>query len=137
MTQKHDRAADRIDPTNPKVAIVMARCSHSKQSFGIRLEEKISGNWLADWAFPLKESTAKKEGYYNNQIIGSFSIDPAYPGCVYCERKNFCLCSGSQLSPCNKVGCAGEQESNYTCPWCGAKSKIEGLIQSLDSGTDR
>lgn len=118
--------------TIPKVVIVMARCSHAKQSFGIRLEEKISGNWQADWAFPMKESTAKKEGYDNSQIAGSFSIDEAYPGCPYCERKTFCLCG-----TCSRVSCSGEQSSAHTCPWCGIQSRIEGYIQSLNAGTDR
>ena len=110
----------------------MARCSHSKQSFGIRMEEKIVDNWAADWAFPMKESVAKKEGYDNTQITGSFSVDESYPGCPYCERKTFCRCGS-----CSKVSCSGGQGSTHNCPWCGTQAKIEGYIQSLNAGTDR
>ena len=70
----------------PKVVIIMARCSHSKQSFGIRLEEKLTSQWMADWAFPIKEVAAKREGYDKSEIAGSFSVDDAYPGCPHCKQ---------------------------------------------------
>jgi hypothetical protein len=118
--------------TNPKVVIIMARCSHYKQSFGIRLEEKSSKNWVADWAFPMQESTAKKEGYDNSQIAGNFSIDKAYPGCPNCERNSFCLCG-----QCHKVGCyEHNRDRNYTCAWCGNAGEVGGSINSLSVGED-
>lgn len=123
--------------TSPKVVIIMARCSHSKQSFGIRLEEKLTGQWTADWAFPIKEAGAKREGYDKSEIGGSFSLDAAYPGCPYCQPKSFVLCYGGLFSRCNKVSCGdGEQDSTYTCPWCGNTAKISGHIQSLSAGKD-
>ncbi len=39
------------------VVIVMSRCSCNKESFGIHFEETQSGQWLADWAFAVKETT--------------------------------------------------------------------------------
>ncbi len=123
--------------TTPKVVIIMARCSKNKQSFGIRLEEKLPGEWIADWAFAIKESVAKREGYEKSEITGSFLIDDAYPGCPYCEEKSFVLCKGTLFSRCNKVSCcSGEQGSIHTCPWCGNKAKISGYIENLSAGND-
>ena len=116
-----------------KVVIIMARCSHSKQSFGIRLEDKLTGQWMADWAFPIKEAGAKREGYDKSEIAGSFSVDDAYPGCPYCEQKSFVKCGGAL---CNKVSCGGDQGSFHTCPWCGNKGQISGYIENLSAGND-
>lgn len=60
--------------TTPNVVIIMARCSHSKQSFGIRMEEKFPSQWTADWAFAIKEAAAQHEGYDKSEIAGSFSL---------------------------------------------------------------
>ncbi len=117
--------------TNPQVVIIMARCSSSKQSFGIRLEEKLAGEWKADWAFAMKESTATREGYDRNNIVGSFSIDSAYPGCPHCELSSFVKCS-----KCQKVSCEGEQGNAHTCTWCGNQAQISGYIESLSAGND-
>lgn len=123
---------------NPNVVIIMARCSQTKQSFGIRLEERSSSCWIADWAFPIQELTAKKEGYGNIEISGSFSVDAAYPGCPHCQRRSYCLCGGNSFSKCNKVGCDDEEENNkYSCPWCNKKVVIDGSITSLTVGGDR
>lgn len=123
--------------TNRNVVIVMARCCQSKQSFGIRLEEKIPSQWVADWAFRIKESTAKKEGYDKSEIAGSFSVDEAYLGCPYCKRTSFCLCGGKLFSQCNKVSCADGEGENHICPWCGSNGKIGGHIERLNAGNDR
>jgi hypothetical protein len=123
--------------TNRNVVIVMARCTQSKQSFGIRLEEKISSQWVADWAFPIKESTATKEGYDKSEIAGSFLLDETYPGCPYCKRSNFCLCGGGLFSQCGKVGCSDGEDTIYICPWCSNKGKISGHIERLNAGNDR
>lgn len=120
----------------PKVVIIMARCSHSKQSFGIRLEDKLTGQWMADWAFPIKEAAAKREGYDKSEIAGSFSVDDAYSGCPDCEQKSFVKCGGALFSRCNKVSCGGEQGSFHACPWCGNKAQINGYIESLSAGND-
>jgi hypothetical protein len=114
----------------PKVVIIMAQCSHSKQGFGIRLEEKLTGQWMADWAFPIKEAAAKREGYDKSEIAGSFSIDDVYPGCPHCEQKSIVKCI------CNKVSCGGDQDSFHTCPRCGNKAQISGYITSLSAGKD-
>jgi hypothetical protein len=115
----------------PKVVIIMARCSRSKKSFGIRMEDKLAGQWSADWAFAMKEDAAKREGYDKSDISGNFSIDDTYPGCPYCEQLSFVKCG-----KCEKVSCGGEQGSTHVCPWCNNNAQISGYIESLSAGND-
>ena len=60
--------------TSPKVVIVTARCSQTRQSFGIRFEEKGLGQWSADWAFAVTEDAAQREGYDRGMISGVFGF---------------------------------------------------------------
>jgi hypothetical protein len=120
--------------TNPNVVIIMAKCSKTKENFGIRLEEKLSGQWVADWTFRMKAATAQREGYDQSRISGSFDIDDAYPGCPYCQDSGFVLCNGSLFSHCSKVSCGSG--STHTCPWCNQTAKIGGKIQSLNTEQD-
>jgi hypothetical protein len=52
----------------PNVVIVGARCTRSSQHFGIRFEESDPEHWTADWAFAVREASARKEGYDQGQI---------------------------------------------------------------------
>jgi hypothetical protein len=118
--------------TNPEVVIVMARCSHEKAGFGLRFEKKGHNKWFADWAFAVKESTARKERYDTNTISGSIILDRHYPGCPYCKSMQIVRCG-----ICNKVSCYDGRHEIIVCPWCNNKSKIGGRITHLDSGGDR
>lgn len=71
----------------PRVVVVMARCNKSKNNFGIRFEEKVRGQWFADWSFAIKETSAKKEGYDKGKISGNFVFENDYPGCSYCHAR--------------------------------------------------
>jgi hypothetical protein len=118
----------------PNVVVVIARCrtSGSGNIFGIRVEEKGQSQWIADWAFPIQEKKASKEGYANSRICGSFGIDPAlYPGCPYCHAPGFLKCG------CGKIACWDGESRVVTCPWCGAKGELGGAIESLNAGNDR
>jgi hypothetical protein len=114
----------------PKVVIVMAKCSHSKQSYGIRFEQKLPHQWVGDWAFAIKEAAAKREGYDRSEIAGIFSFDAAYPGCPHCEASGIFKCS------CGRVACWDGERQTVTCPWCGNRSDIAGEIESLSAGKD-
>ena len=116
----------------PNVVIVTARCNNKKQNFGIRVEEKDRNTWIADWAFPIKESTARKERYDMNKISGNIIFDSQYPGCPYCESKGIFLCGR-----CNKVSCFNGKTEIVFCPWCNEKLKLGGHIESLSAGGDR
>lgn len=112
------------------VVIVLARCRRTGHSFGIRVEEKFPGQWKADWAFPIKENVARKEGYGRSEIRGSFSLDDAYPGCPHCTAKPFARCG------CGKVACWDGESQTITCPWCGSRGTISGQIDRLTGGGD-
>ncbi len=116
---------------HPKVVIVIARCRHSHQTFGIRFEAKQSNTWIADWAFAIKEVAAKREGYDRGKIEGNFHFDAAYPGCPNCHATGIFKC------PCSKVACWDGESGRVTCPWCRSTSQISGQIESLRVGRDR
>jgi hypothetical protein len=111
------------------VVIVLGRCRQSRQPFGIRFEEKGRGQWMADWAFPVKEGTARREGYDRGEITGSFGFDPGFPGCPYCRTSSFFKCG------CGRVSCMGS-EMTVTCPWCGNTGQIGGQVDRLGAGAD-
>jgi len=115
----------------PNVVIVMARCSRSRQGFGIRFEEKVRGRWIADWAFAIKETLARREGYDRGTISGAFGFDTSYPGCPHCRAPSIFQCV------CGKVACWDGERRTATCPWCGATVELRGHIESLSAGRDR
>lgn len=118
--------------TKPQVVIVMARCCREKASFGIRYEETEPGTWAGTWAFPVKETYARKENYEKNSINGSIVFNPEYPGCPYCKSKGIFLCG-----ECNRVACYEGESKTVVCPHCNAKLKLGDRIRHLDAGRDR
>jgi hypothetical protein len=118
-------------PDQPNVVVILARCKKTKKLFGIRLEEEHTSRWFADWAFSIQENKARKEGYAQNTIQGSFDIDPAYPGCPHCQAPGFFQCS------CGKIGSYDGESRQVICPWCGRKIELSGLITSIQSNQDR
>jgi hypothetical protein len=110
-----------------KVVIVMAKCSHSKQSYGIRFEQKLPHQWVADWAFAIKEAAAKREGYDRSEIMGSFSFDAAYPGCPHCESPGIFKCS---CLPRQKL-CELIANPKYGRTLCDNPQGCEGLLRDF------
>lgn len=113
------------------VVIVLAKCRNSRQIFGIRIEEKSSSHWLADWAFPIQDKKAAKEGYGQSEVRGSFRLDPAYPGCPHCHAPGFFKCS------CGKVACWDGATRMVACPWCSSNVELSGTIDKIDTKHDR
>lgn len=119
-------------PELPNVVIVLARCARSAGLFGMRFEEKMKRQWLADWAFAIKERTARREGYDRAQITGYISLAPDYPGCPYCGAKSFFKCG-----TCEHVVCWDGDSRKVTCSWCGSTGVLGGSLESLSVETDR
>jgi hypothetical protein len=113
------------------IVIVMARCSRSKQGFGIRLERREGDAWFATWAFAIKDAAAKREGYEKTRIDGRFWMDSAFPGCPYCSAHGFCGCG------CGRLACWDGESRTVACPWCGRTAELTGEITSLDGAGDR
>jgi hypothetical protein len=116
----------------PNVVIVMSRCSRSRETYGMRFEQQSQSLWVADWAFPVRESSAKKEGYDQNDIKGDFAFDDEYPGCPYCHSMGAIYCGR-----CQKVSCRDEHSTTARCGWCGFSGQIgSGGVGGLKAGGD-
>ena len=115
---------------SPNVVFVMARCSRSRNTFGVRFEEKDNGQCLADWAIAIKETTARKEGYGRSEIAGAIGRDLAYPGCPYCRATSLFKCS------CGQVACWDRDCYTVPCPWCGSTGELSGSVHSLSGESD-
>ena len=113
-----------------KVAIVVARCCRTRAEFGMRYE-RFESTWVADWAFLLKPGTAKREGYENTQLNGTFQFGNNYPGCPAGKSPSAFVCE------CGKLGCWDGEASVVTCPWCDRKLTLGGEVQSLHASRDR
>jgi hypothetical protein len=112
------------------VKIVLGRCCRSKLLFGIRFEEKGRGRWAADWAFTLKEGTAKRERFDHSEVTGSFSFTPDYPGCPGCGVPSVFQCS------CGKIACWDTESKRVKCPWCNESGTLDGTINRMSVGGD-
>jgi len=115
-------------PLNAKV--ILARCSQSRKSFGIRIEQR-GNNWIMTWAFPVDEHKALREGYSaNSAVTMSGEKDANFPGCPCCRSDSIVLCE------CGKIGCQGgvKQKASslsYPCPWCNKELPVYAA-QSLN-----
>jgi hypothetical protein len=115
----------------PNVVILMARCSRNQRSFGIRVEEKKSGHWVADWAFAIEETSAEREGYDQSEIRGAFNFANTYPGCPHCQAPSVFQCV------CGEVACWDGESLTVTCPWCGTVIELREQIEALKVTSDR
>ena len=81
-----------------EAVVLIAKCGESHKTYGMRLEKTGHDRWLTTWAFPIKESSAKREGYDKVQVKGDISFADDYPGCPYCGGRGLTLCSCGHLS---------------------------------------
>lgn len=95
-----------------QAVVVMAKCCHTHQPFGIRMEKRKDGVWYCTWAFKLSELAASHEGYTDARVSGKVSFDPDYPGCPYCGAMGWFSCGS-----CGKLTC-NSGETHVTCSWC-------------------
>ena len=51
-----------------EAVVLIAKCGESHKTYGMRLEKTGHDRWLTTWAFPIKESSAKREGYDKVQV---------------------------------------------------------------------
>lgn len=96
-----------------EAVILLQRCSQTRRTFANRVEERAPGKWYKNWAFPIKDSRAKNEGYDKSVIRGMLYTAEEYPGCPDCGCRSSVHCG-----TCNRLTCwHGEKE--MTCQWCG------------------
>jgi hypothetical protein len=100
--------------------------------FGIRFEKMETNNWKYTWAFPIKESTARREGYEGTTITGNVEPAPGFPGCPYCRSNYFVVCQ------CGKLSCNTSNVGRFTCGWCGLTGELTaGIGEGIKTGKDR
>ncbi len=114
-----------------EATVAICKCKESHKSYGVRFEKIGFRQWNYTWAFPMNESSARREGYDSTMIDGTIEPDTEYPGCPYCGIKYFLVCSCGKLN-CNVGGTIA------TCEWCGATGQVTGYSGSgFRAGGDR
>ena len=97
-----------------EAVIVLCKCPTNHKTFGMRAEKIGNSHWNINWAFPIKDDAAKREGYDKSTIGGIIEYDALYPGCPYCSGSNFVLCGR-----CAHLCCNTFDNGLFTCEWCG------------------
>ena len=100
-----------------EASVVLCKCHQVHKTYGVRFEKR-NGIWVYNWAFPIKETAAKREGYDKCVIKGQILPTEDYPGCPYCGGMSFVICS------CGKLNCNTQRGSQFTCEWCGTTGTV-------------
>ena len=101
-----------------EAVVVLSKCAEVHKTYGIRTEKAGPNHWKFTWAFPIKESSAKREGYDKTSISGNIEVGSEYPGCPYCGQRKFTLCD------CGHLNCTILKNGIFTCEWCGTQGTI-------------
>lgn len=115
-----------------EAVVVLCKCGEVHLTYGIRAEKANPDHWHFTWAFPIKENTAKREGYNKTSVGGSIDFSADYPGCPYCGQIGFVFCH------CGHISCNVLKDGIFTCEWCGSQGKLEGsyLGTPIKAGND-
>lgn len=114
-----------------EAVIVLCRCGEVHKPYGIRAEKNSIDNWTFTWAFPMKEDSAKREGYDHASISGRIIFNDEYPGCPYCGGRRITVCS------CGHLSCTIVKTGLFTCEWCGLKGPVGDYTgERISAGTD-
>ena len=115
---------------NAEAVVILCKCGKNHKTFGIRTE-KNNKKWMMTWAFPIKESTGKREGYDKVSVSGDISMTSEYPGCPYCGQRSLTVCS------CGHLCCTITRGNVFTCEWCGSRGEIRDYTgQAIKAGND-
>lgn len=101
-----------------EAAVILCKCGQTHRTYGIRVERTSEKKWTMTWAFPIKESTGKREGYDRTPVSGDVVMSSEYPGCPYCGHRSLTVCS------CGHVSCTHTIGNIFTCEWCGSQGEI-------------
>lgn len=114
-----------------EAVVVLSKCGEVHKTYGIRAEKKAANSWEFTWAFPIKVSSAKREGYDKTNVGGYIQCSEDYPGCPFCGRANFVVCN------CGHISCKIVQGDLFACEWCGTKGTIVDYTgEAIKAGVD-
>ncbi len=112
-------------------SVVLCRCRHSRELYGIRAEKCNADTWLFTWSFKIKETSAKREGYDSNYVSGQINHSDEFPGCPYCESHSWFQCGA-----CGKLTCCLPDPQYTKCAWCGNEGECQTAEHFDISGID-
>lgn len=101
-----------------EATVALCKCGKVHKAYGVRFEKAGKKYWKYTWAFSIKESAAKHEGYDETTIIGTIEPTEDYPGCPYCAATTFVICG-----TCGKLNCYNGSRV-FSCGWCG----VHGVV---------
>jgi len=115
-----------------EAVIILSKCPQTHKTYGMRVEKTSSNNWLVTWAFPIKDTTAKREGYDKTTVKGNILFTDEYPGCPHCGNTPVTVCG------CGHLNCTHLENGILTCEWCGMKGELgdytgEAIIAGMDA----
>ena len=122
-------------------SVILAKCEDDR-TYGIRVEKR-ERDWVRNWAFPIDEGKAKREGFDKNKIKGTLDAVPEYPGCPYCKTSELVQCGSCDKMFCYKEGKSSaksekkkERKSDdavfLQCPWCGVVIQEIQTVEAFD-----
>jgi len=115
-----------------EATVAICKCPETKKLYGVRFQKMSPGHWKYTWAFPMRQASARREGYDNTIIEGMIDPDIDYPGCPYCGTKYFVICS------CGKLNCNIGSSNRFTCGWCHTSGTLSAYGGGgFQSGGDR
>ena len=115
-----------------EAVVVLCKCGEVHKTYGIRAEKKAANSWLFTWAFPIRDASAKREGYDKTSVGGNIQCAEDYPGCPYCKQRSFIFCSS-----CGHINCHVLHGDSFTCEWCGTKGTIVDYTgEAIKAGSD-
>ncbi len=115
-------------PNSPGTVIVLAKCSLSREPFGIGFKRTAANEWTATRSFPIREEVAGSS-QASAPLLGSFRLSPDFQGCPHCHSRSFFK------DGCGRVACWDGTRGFVTCPWCGAQGELTGQITSVQATT--
>lgn len=101
-----------------EAAVILSKCPEVHRTYGIRAELLSKNCWQLTWAFTVKESSARREGYDRTSISGSLEFASEYPGCPYCGSHQLAVCS------CGRISCTSQKNGQSMCEWCGSRGEL-------------
>lgn len=114
-----------------QAVIVLAKCAEGRKTYGLRVEKNGENQWLVTWAFPIKEDSAKREGYDKTTIQGNIVFTNDFPNCPYCGGRALTVCS------CGHLSCTIIKNETFKCEWCGAQGKLGDYTgEAITAGMD-
>jgi uncharacterized protein YegL len=117
-------------PSRPSGVVVLARCATGGSLYGVRLVGEQGKEWRVEWAFPVEERLAAREGYDRAEISGSFVFGTEWSGCLFCSSQSLLRCV------CGALGCWTGTPGVVVCPWCRIRGQSSGPATTIATGPD-